>query len=167
MNDLIKLAPLAVGLIVLASVIAFTLSRGMALGTWLLAAFILGHGLVHVMFAVPAPAAPAPAGGMEYPFDVNQSWLVTGHIADVTVVRGLVIGLVTVTVLGYGLAALATVGFGVSVSLWPILILAATAASAGLMVIGLTPALALGIAIDVALIAVVVGRIWSPAALTG
>jgi hypothetical protein len=167
MNDLLKLAPLAVGLAVLGLVIAFMLSRGMALGTWLLAAFLLGHGLVHVMFAVPAPAAPAPASGMEYPFDVNQSWLVTARIADVAMVRGLVIGLVAATVIGYGLAALATLGIGVSTSLWPLLVLAATAASAGLMVVGLTPALALGIAIDVALVAVVVSRIWSPAALTG
>jgi hypothetical protein len=167
MNDLLKLAPLAVGLVIFALVIAFVLSRGMALGAWLLAAFLLGHGLVHVMFAVPAPAAPAPAGGMEYPFDVNNTWLVTAHIADVAIVRGIVIGLVTATVIGYGLAALSTVGIGVSPSLWPLLVLAATAASGGLMVIGLAPALALGVAIDIALVALVVTSAWSPAALPG
>jgi hypothetical protein len=167
MNDLLKLAPLAVGLVVVAIAIGFMLSRGMALGTWLLAAFLLGHGLVHVMFAVPAPAAPAPAGGMEYPFDVNQSWLVTTRIADVAIVRALVVALVALTVIGYLLAALATVGLGVPTSLWPMLVVAATVASAGLMVIGLGPALALGIAIDVALIALVVTSAWSPAALPG
>jgi hypothetical protein len=167
MNELLKLAPLAVGLVVLAAVIAFMLSRGMALGTWLLAAFLLGHGLVHVMFAVPAPAAPAPAGGMEYPFDVNQSWLVTSRIADVATVRVLVWALVVVTVVGYLLAALSTVGFVVSTSLWPMLVVVATAASAGLLVIGLAPALALGIAIDIVLLAVIFTSTWSPARLPG
>ena len=165
MNDLIKLAALAVGLVGLAVVIALLLSRGMAMGTWLLAAFLLGHGLVHVMFAVPAPATPAPAGGMEYPFDVNQSWLVTTRIADVASVRILVWALVVVTVVGYMLAALSTVGFVVSTSLWPILVVGATVASAGLMVIGLAPALALGIAIDIALVAVVITSVWTPAKL--
>jgi hypothetical protein len=119
------------------------------------------------MFAVPAPATPAPAGGMEYPFDVNQSWLVTGRAADVAIVRGLVVALVVLTVIGYALAALATMGVGVPTTLWPMLVVAATVASAALMVIGLGPALALGIAIDVALIALVVTSAWSPAALPG
>lgn len=167
MNDLIKLAPLAVGLSGLAVVIAILLSRGMAMGTWLLAAFLLGHGLVHVMFAVPAPATPAPATGMEYPFDVNQSWLVTSRIADVATVRILVWVLVVVTVVGYLLAALSTVGFVVSTSLWSLLVVVATAASAGLLVIGLAPALALGIAIDLVLLAIVFTSIWSPARVPG
>ena len=145
-------------------VIAFMLSRGMTLGTWLLAAFLLGHGLVHIAFATPVPATPAPATGMEYPFDINQSWLVTSRIADVSIVRILVWALVAVTVLGYLLAALSTVGIGVPTTLWPALVVVATAASAGLMVIGLTPALALGIAIDVALLTVVFTSAWSPAA---
>lgn len=164
MNDLLKLAPLAAGLVAIAIVIAFMLSRGMALGTWLLAAFLLGHGLVHVMFAVPAPAAPAPVGGTEYPFNVNDSWLVTARFVDVAIVRGVVLGLVAVTVIGYGLAALATVGIGVPTSLWPMLVVVATVASGGLMVIGLAPMLALGIAIDAILLLVVFSAAWRPGA---
>jgi hypothetical protein len=167
MNELLKLAPLAVALVVVAAVIAFMLSRGMTLGTWLLAAFLVGHGLVHIAFATPVPATPAPAGGMEYPFDVNEAWLVTSRIADVSIVRVLVWALVAVTVIGYLLAALSTVGIVVPTTLWPALVVAATAASAALMIIGLTPALALGIAIDIVLFAVVFTSAWSPAPLPG
>jgi hypothetical protein len=167
MNDLLKLAPLAFGLIVFGFALAFLLQRGMSVGTWLLAAFLLGHGLVHIMFAVPAPAAPAPAGGMEYPFDVTRSWLVANHGADASLVRLVVIGLVAVTVVGYALTGLATVGILVPQAAWPPLLVASTAASLLLMVIGLSPALALGIAIDLALIGLVVTSFWSPASVPG
>lgn len=167
MSDLVKLAPLAIGLVLFAIVLASLLQRGMTLGTWLLAAFLLGHGLVHFMFAVPAPAAPASGGGMEYPFDVTRSWLVTSHVADVALLRVLVIGLVAITVVGYGLTALATVGIGVPQAAWPALLIASTAASAVLMLIGLAPALALGIAIDAALLILAFSAVWRPAAATG
>jgi hypothetical protein len=167
MSDLVKLAPLAIGLVLFAIVLASLLQRGMTLGTWLLAAFLLGHGLVHFMFAVPAPAAPASGGGMEYPFDVTRSWLVTSHVADVALLRVLVIGLVAITVVGYGLTALATVGIGVPQAAWPALLIASTAASAVLMLIGLAPGLALGIAIDAALLILVFSAVWRPAAATG
>lgn len=167
MSDLAKLLPLAVALTVIGGAIVFMLQRQMVLGTWLLAVFLLGHGLVHVMFAVPAPAAPAPSGGLEYPFDVTRSWLVTGHVADVGLVRALVFALVAATVIGYTLTALATVGVVVPSELWPTLLVASTLASGALMVIGLGPVLALGIAIDVALLLVVVSAAWRPGALTG
>lgn len=165
MNDLVKLAPLAVGLIVFAGVIAFMLSRGMALGTWLLAAFLLGHGLVHMMFATP-PAQPGTPGA-EFAFDANRSWPVTARPVDVGTMRALVVGLVVLTILGYLLAALSTLGLVLPTALWPVLVIGATVASGGLMVIALMPGLALGIAIDIALVAIVVTRAWSPAPLTG
>ena len=167
MNDLVKLAPLAIGLVVFGLAVAYLLQHGLALGTWLVAAFLLGHGLVHIMFAVPAPAAPAPAGGMEYPFDATRSWLVTSHIADVTVIRALVISLVVLTVVGYALTALATLGILVPSAAWPVLLVASTVASALLMVVGISPALALGVAIDAFLLILVVSAAWRPGAATG
>jgi len=167
MNDLVKLAPLAIGLAIFGLVVAYLLQRGIGLGTWLLAAFLLGHGLVHVMFAVPAPAAPAPAGGMEYPFDIQRSWLVANHLADVSVVRVLVVALVMAAVLGYGLTALSTLGILVPQGAWPLLLIASTVASGLLMVIGLAPALALGIAIDAALLILVFSAAWRPGAAPG
>jgi hypothetical protein len=163
MNTLAKLAPLAVGLAIFAAIVAFMLQRQMALGTWLLAAFLLGHGLVHVMFAAPTPApAAATTGGMEYPFDVAKSWLVNDRFIALSTARVLVFGLVAVTVVGYLLAAMSTVGFVVPQSLWPSLVIASTAASAALMLIGLSPGLGLGIAIDLVLFLVVVSAAWSP-----
>ena len=52
---------------------------------------------------------------------------------------------------------MATVGIVVPQTLWPTLVLVSTVASATLMLIGLSPALALGIAIDVVLVWLVVG----------
>ena len=59
MSTLLKLAPLGVGLVVFAVVVMFLVQRNMAVGTWLIAAFLLGHGLVHVMFVAPPPVAAA------------------------------------------------------------------------------------------------------------
>jgi hypothetical protein len=165
MNELIKLAPLAVGLVVFAVVVGFMLQRGMALGTWLLAAFLLGHGLVHVMFVAPPPTDPASPAA-DFAFNASRSWIVTGNLVSLSAVQVLVTALVAVTVLGYGLAALATLGLVVPTTMWTTFLVAGTAASAALMVIGLAPALALGIAIDVALVAIVFFTTWRPAALT-
>jgi hypothetical protein len=161
MSQLIKLAPLAVALVIFAGVAAYLVQRDIALGQWLIAAFLLGHGLIHVMFATPPPTEPgSPAA--EFAFDSNRSWLVTTRLVDVGVVRVLVMALVATTVAGYALAAMSTVGLGVSSDLWPALVVGATVASLGLMVIGLMPALALGIAVDVALLMIVFTAAWSP-----
>jgi hypothetical protein len=163
MSQFIKLAPLAVGLAAFGATVAFMLQRNMALGPWLLAAFLLGHGLVHVMFAAPAPVPAATATGpSEYPFDIAKSWLVSDRFIALSTARLLVLAFVAITVIGYLLAAMATVGFVVPQSMWPALVIASTTASAALMVIGLSPGLALGIAIDVALFLVVVSAAWSP-----
>lgn len=162
MKDLVKLGPLAVGLALFGMVVAYMLQRNMTPGPWLFAAFLLGHGLVHVMFAAPAPA-PAPAGGMEYPFDIGRSWLVTGRFLDREVIRVLVLALVALTVAIYALTALATLNFVVPNGLWAPLLITATTGSVALMVIGLTPALSLGIVIDVVLFAIALSNVWSPA----
>jgi hypothetical protein len=161
MKALVTLAPLALGLVIFAVVVGFLVQRQSAVGAWLFAAFLLGHGLVHIMFAAPPPSS-ASTPGAEFAFDVSRSWVVTGHLADVTVVRAIVIALVVVAVAGYGLAAMATVGLAVPSSAWPVLVVAATAASSGLMVVGLAPALVLGAAIDVVLFLVVVSSVWTP-----
>jgi hypothetical protein len=161
MSALVKLAPLGVGLVVFAVVVAFVVQKNMAIGPWLIAAFLLGHGLVHIMFATPPPANPADPAS-EFAFDVNRSWAVTARVVDAQVLRVAVMGLVAITVVGYGLAAFATVGIALPQTLWAPLVIASTVASAALMVIGLSPALALGIAIDVALLWLVVASVWLP-----
>ena len=161
MKALVQLAPLGVGLLVFAGVAGLLIQRQNVIGVWLFAAFLLGHGLVHIMFAAPPPSQ-AGTSGAEFAFDPSNSWLVTTHVAEVSVVRALVLALVAVTVIGYALAAMATVGLVVPASLWPSLVLGATLASVGLMAVGLMPGLVLGVAIDVVLLAIVFASVWNP-----
>jgi hypothetical protein len=157
------LAPLAIGLVVYAVVVWFLLARDAGLGRWLLGAFLAAHGLVHLLFAVPKPA-DREAGGFGWPFDLERSWLVTNAGLDPATVRLLGILLVVAVVIGFVLAALSTVGLLVPASLWPGLVVVATAASLGLLAVGFVPGLALGVAIDAVLLWLVVAGSWSPAA---
>jgi hypothetical protein len=170
MNSVAKLVPLGVGLLVFAAVVVVMLQQNGGLGTWLLAAFLLGHGLVHVMFIAPQPP-PATAGqgtgNIEYPFDAGKSWLVSAHVLDLKSVRPIVAVLVAVVVLGYGLAALATVGILVPASWWSLLVIVATLASAALMVVALSPGLVLGMAIDLVLLWLAIVAAWSPKLVVG
>src|SRR4051794_32576360 len=163
MRDVIKLAPLAIGLLAFAAVVTFMLQRDIALGTWLFAAFLLGHGLVHIMFAAPPPAA-ASTPGAEFAFNPARSWLVTGGILDVGMVKALVVVLVAATIAGYALTALATTALIVPVAWWSTLLVASTAVSAVLMIVGAAPGLILGMGIDVVLLAIVAASAWSPSA---
>jgi len=157
-----QLVPLAIVLGLFAVATTVLLQRGMAVGVWMLAAFLLGHGLVHVMFAAPPPVT-AGSPGADFAFDPGHSWLVTSGVLRTSAVRVIVLILVAITIVGYAMAAAATAGLIVPASWWPALVLGSTAASATLMIVGLSPGLALGIAIDVALVWLVIVRAWSPA----
>lgn len=161
MKALIQLAPIAVGLVAFAGAVAFTLPRNATLGAWLIAGFLVAHGLVHIMFAAPPPAA-ANTPGAEFAFDPNRSWLVTTGSLSVGSVRAIVLVLVVATVIGYALAAAATAGILVPGSWWWALVLGSTGSSGLLMLVGLSPGLALGIAVDIALFGIVLSRLWSP-----
>jgi hypothetical protein len=156
-----KLAPLAVMLAITGIALAWMLQRQMGLGTWLLAAFLLGHGLVHIMFAAPPPtAADSPAA--EFAFDPTRSWLVANNVLGVGTVRVIVVALVVAVVIGYGLTAMATVGILVPAAWWSALLIVSTVGSLALIVIGRSPTLVLGVAIDVVLLWVVFAMAWSP-----
>ncbi len=136
----------------------WSLSNHMGFGPWLLAAFLLGHAIVHVMFAVPAPKDP---GGPEWPFDPSKSWLI-GQGIEASIVRTFVLGLAAVTVVSLAIAALATVGILVPPGLWrPAVALGATA-SAATLVLAFSPQLVLGLGIDAALLWIAVAGIWQP-----
>ena len=90
---------------------------------------------------------------------------VAARVVDATVLRLVVIALVAVVVVGYGMAAMSTLGFILPQAAWPALVIASTVGSAALMVIGLSPALTLGIAIDVVLLVVATTALWAPGRL--
>jgi hypothetical protein len=150
--------PWAVAVVAIGGAVWWLLSRDIAAGRWLLAALLVGHGVVHVFFAVPTPAATD--GGAEWPFDMAQSWAVTRAGFDLNLVRGIGAVLIAVTVGAFAFAALSTVGVLVPAEWWrPTIALGATA-SAAMLVLFFEPQLVLGLAIDAALLWVVVTRAW-------
>jgi hypothetical protein len=167
-KTLVGLAPVAVATAVLGAVIWYLFEQDLVIASWLFAIFLAGHGLVHIMFAVPRPAgAAATANGVDYPFDASHSWVVTRAGADTKAVRSLVLALVAVTIGGYLLAAMATVGFILPSSAWAALVAVSTLASSALLLLELSPALVIGIAIDAALLWLVFITGWSPATALG
>jgi hypothetical protein len=152
-------------LAIAAIAIAWMLQRDMALGTWVFALFLVGHGVVHVMFAAPPPTEPgSPAES--FAFDPARSWLVTSGLLSVDTLKVVVLGLVAAVVVGYFLAAMATVGLFVPTAWWSTLLIASTGLSIALMAIALIPGLALGVAIDLVLIWVAITAAWSPSGVT-
>ena len=152
--------PWAVVLVVIGGAIWWLLSRDMAAGRWLLAALLIGHGVVHVFFAVPAPAAPE--GGTAWPFDMARSWAVPGAGLDLNLVHVIGMVLMVVTVGAFALAALSTVGIIVPAGWWQATIALGAIASAAMLVLFFEPQLVLGLGIDAALLWIVVSRAWAP-----
>jgi hypothetical protein len=150
----------AVVLAVLGGVTWWLLSRGMAAGPWLLAAVLIGHGVVHTMFVI-SPAATA--GGPEWPFDMAKSWAITGAGLDLNVVRAIGVALIVVVAGGFALAGLSTVGLVVPAGWWQAVVSVSALTSVVMLVLFFNPQLLLGIGIDVVLLWGVVSRAWVPA----
>lgn len=152
--------PWAVVLVVIGTAIWWSLSRDVAAGRWLLAGLLLGHGVVHLLFVVPAPAAMED--GTEWPFDMARSWAATGAGLDLNLVRVIGAVLIAVTVGAFALAALSTVGGIVPSGWWQPIIALGAIASAATLVLFFEPLLVLGLGIDAALLLVVLTRAWMP-----
>ena len=152
--------PYAVVLAVLGGVTWWLLSRDMAAGPWLLAAVLIGHGVVHTMFAI-SPAATA--GGPEWPFDIAKSWAVTGAGLDLNVVRAVGAVLIVIVAGGFALAALSTVGLVVPAGWWPAAVGGSAVTSVVVLVLFFNPQLVLGIGIDAVLLWAVATSVWAPA----
>jgi hypothetical protein len=159
-KTIVGILPWTVVVAAIGGAIWWLLSRDMSAGRWLLAALLIGHGVVHVMFAVPAPAATG--GGPDWPFDMARSWAITGTALDLNVVRAVGVALIAVVVIGFALAALSTVGIVVPSGWWQVTVAVSAVASAVLLILFLEPQLVLGLGIDAALLWVVVARAWMP-----
>ena len=164
MNKLVReLGPLAIGVGLFGVVIGWLLQAGNPIGSWLLAAFLVGHGLIHLMFAVPQKAVqPATAGGPQWAFGMDRSWLLSPMGATTGALHGLGMTLTMVTLIGFALAALATIPLLLPAALWPALIMISSVASLLLMAVFFHPYLFIGVAIDVVLIWVAVAAVWLP-----
>jgi hypothetical protein len=157
---MVGLLPWALVVAALGIALWWLLSRDMAAGRWLLAALLIGHGVVHAMFAVPAPAATE--GGPDWPFDMARSWAVNSGGLDLNVVRAIGLTLIAVVVVGFALAALATIGIVVPSGWWQPTVAGAALASAVLLIVCLEPQLVLGLGIDAVLLWVVATNAWVP-----
>jgi hypothetical protein len=128
----------------------------------LLAAFLAAHGLIHVSYLAPAP--PRTAGGPEWPFEVTQSWLVTGLGLDAAAMRPLATVLVLVTAAALLGAAAVALGWLPS-SLWLPLLVVGTSGSLVTLGLFFHPWLVAGIAIDLVLLWATLVAGWMPPAL--
>ena len=160
---LLSLLPLAVALVAVGLAISWMLSRGMTLGVWILAGFLVAHGLVHLMFVSPAPASASAPGATEWPFDMAKSWLVTGPGLDVNLVRAVGLALIAAIVVTFALAGMATAGIVVPSGSWRTLVAISAVASIELLALFFNPQLVLGLGIDAVLLAVVLASAWTPA----
>lgn len=158
-KSFVSLIPIALLLVAFGAAVWFLLPRNSGIARWLIAAFVFGHGFAHAMFAFPRPAG----SGADYPYDLGQSWFVTGAGVDVGIVRVIGIALVIAVVLGFALSALSALGIVVPTAWWPALVVGSSAASAILLVVGFNPVLVLGFGIDAVLVWVVVSSAWVPA----
>jgi hypothetical protein len=159
-----ELGPLAIVAVVVGAVTVWLLATNPAVGRWVLAVILFGHGWVHLMFLFPKPAPPASGkAATEWPFDLRASWLAvrvgTGPGTFVAVGRVLAVVTFALSIL----AALATVGILVPAAWWEGLVVASSLASLTMLVVWFAPMLLLGILIDLALAWLAIAGPWSPA----
>ena len=108
---------------------------------------LLAHGLVHLLYLVPAPADP------RYPFSLARSWLVPESSR-----RPVALVLITALVLGFLASALALWGVpGLSAG-WSGITIVASGLSLVLLVTFWDRQLWVGVFIDVLLVAAALGR---------
>jgi hypothetical protein len=163
MRLITSLLPLAIAITAVAGVTWFLLTRGWALGPWVLALLLFAHGFVHLVFLFPQPdPAAATPGGLAYPFDMDRSWLIGGAGLEAGLVRTVGTVLMAIVFILSVLTALATVGLLVPAGWWAPLVVASALGSMLLLTLFFSPLFLLGYAIDLALLWLVVGSVWRP-----
>jgi hypothetical protein len=154
-----EIGPLTIAVALIGALIGYLISIDNQIGNWLFAAFLLGHGWVHIAYVMPSPARQAvPTGGFAYPFRLEHSWL----LGEPGGLRMLGTALVAVTIVVYALAALATIPVVVPAAAWAALVVIGAVSSALLLGLFFGPTLLLGLAIDAVLLVVAIIPIWSP-----
>jgi hypothetical protein len=157
------IGPLTAVVALVCGVTWYLLDQDVAIGAWLLAGLLLVHGAAHLMFVVPRPAPTAAgAGGPDWPFDAADSWLSARAAMDPGVARAIARALTAVTVAALLLAALATVEVLVPAAWWSALVIVGATSSLLLLGLCFSPTLLLGVAIDVALLWLVIASAWNP-----
>lgn len=121
-----------------------------------LVVFLVAHGLIHLSYVAPAPAAP------NYPFNLSKSWLVTAIGLDEPSVRLLGIGLTTLTVIGFVLCGFAGAGIIIPQYWASSLLLASSIVSLLLLFLFWHSWLVLGVTVDITLLVALLRFGWQP-----
>lgn len=124
----------------------------------LLAGFLLAHAGIHAGFLSPRPQASA---GPAWPFELGRSWALTPLGLPADAVRLIGVALVAATIGGFALAAIAALGV-VPAPVWVAGAALGEVASIALLLVFFHPWLVLGLAIDAALLWVVLVADWTP-----
>jgi hypothetical protein len=124
----------------------------------IVAAFLIAHGLLHVLFVSPRPA-PTP-DSPPWPFDLETGPLAASGRVTPSRIASLGRGLVLAVLVGYSLAALGALGILQSTA-FSLGVVIGSVASLALLLAGFHRWLVIGIAIDVVLLLLVAGG-WRP-----
>ena len=154
----------AIGLVCVGALISYLLDQGNVLGNWLLAAVLLGHGWIHVMYLLPARVQQsAMATGPDWPFVLDRSWVLSPAGVGSSAQHALGAALVALTIVAFGLAGLASVPVIAPTSLWAPAVLVGSLGSLALMAAFFRPMVLLGLIVDVVLLWAVLFTTWRPA----
>lgn len=123
------------------------------------AGLLIGHGLIHLGFVSPRPAA-AP-GAPPWPFDLTRSWLLNAVGAPESAARAIGWALVAVIVVAFGVAALASLEW-LPAGWFGAASVVGAAASLVLLATFFHVWLIVGVAVDLVLLWGVIAAGWAP-----
>ena len=126
----------------------------------MLAAILLAHAAIHLLFLSPHPATAA--GGAPWPFEIGRSWALSPLGAGSDVLRILGIALIAVMFAGYVLAGLSMFRLAPG-GVWAPAIAIGSLASIALLGLFYHRYLVLGVGVDVVLLWAVLLAHWRPA----
>ena len=158
---LARLLPLAVALALAVVAISWIRTGNTDAGMALAAGLVAAHGFVHLLFLVRPP--DTAAGGTQWPFDLDRSWLASGLHVDAGQLRAFGAGLAIVTAVACIVAGLATAGILLPPEAASRALTGAALASGLLLVTFFSQELVLGFAIDGWLVWLALASGWVPA----
>jgi len=124
---------------------------------YVFAIFLFAHGMIHALWFAPAPEA---AGKNPRPFTLATSPVLSPLGIAEPVLRPLGTALIVVPILAFTLSSLGAAGLPGLVSIWAGVTLFASTTSIVVTMIFWNPQLPIGLLIDAALIATILGNWW-------
>lgn len=124
---------------------------------WLVALFLIAHGLIHAMYAAPAPSDSES----KWPFQLKHSWLLAPAGLDAWA-KPVGTALWILAAAGFAVTGLGLLGIPILHEWWRTLALASAGVSGLLLILFWNPQLVVGVLIDAAIVGVL---LWNPAVL--